>query len=190
MSDAIHDVRPEQYASTIREMLRHENDLTNHRIMWLLVGQGFIANAFLSAGKERPSTSFLFTVLGIVLSISAFAMLYRSYQARAYLRFLGQRAKQGTLQEGQLPILGWPPQRIKGWSKEVWAHSWIARAGDLVEPWFFLPYIFVFVWVVASLRSWTALDSGAILMLAFLVATVVFTALCTAEVRSRSKGEV
>lgn len=190
MSDALHDVPPDQYASTIREMLRHENDLTNHRIMWLLIGQGFIANAFISAGKARPSASFLLAVLGIVLSISAFAMLYRSYQARAYLRFLGQRAKQGVLQEKQLPILGWPRQRIKGWSKEVWAHSWIAKGSDLMEPWFFLPYIFVLLWVAASLHSWTVLDPGVILMLAGLLATVVFAALCSAEVRSWSKDEV
>lgn len=39
------DVRPEQYATVIRETPRYENELTNHRIMWLLIGQGFIANA-------------------------------------------------------------------------------------------------------------------------------------------------
>ena len=43
MSDAVHDVRPEQYTTVIREMMRHENDVTNHRIMWLLVGQGYPA---------------------------------------------------------------------------------------------------------------------------------------------------
>ena len=29
----MHDVRPEQYARVIREMIRNENDVTNHRIM-------------------------------------------------------------------------------------------------------------------------------------------------------------
>ena len=33
----MYDVRPEQYATVIRELIRHENDVTNHRIMWLLV---------------------------------------------------------------------------------------------------------------------------------------------------------
>ena len=32
MSDAIYDFRPEQYPTVIREMIRHENDATNHRI--------------------------------------------------------------------------------------------------------------------------------------------------------------
>jgi hypothetical protein len=34
----------------ISELLRHENNLTNHRIKWLLIGQGFIANAFVTTG--------------------------------------------------------------------------------------------------------------------------------------------
>ena len=52
MSDATYDVRQEQYATVIREFIRHEDDVTNHRIMWLLVGQGFIANAFVSTKSE------------------------------------------------------------------------------------------------------------------------------------------
>ena len=40
----MHDVEPRLYTTVIREMLRHENDVTNHRIMWLLPGQGLIDN--------------------------------------------------------------------------------------------------------------------------------------------------
>ena len=40
MSEAMYDVRPEQYTTVIREILRHENEVTNHRTMWLLIGQG------------------------------------------------------------------------------------------------------------------------------------------------------
>lgn len=144
MSEVIYDVRPEQYATVIREMLRHENDLTNHRIMWLLIGQGFIANGYINAGKERPSTAVMLAVLGLFLSLSAFVKLYRSYQARGYLRFLGERAKRGMLQEKDVPILGWPTHRIKGWAGEVRTHPWIA----------------------APLRNSTELGGGAIMTLA------------------------
>jgi hypothetical protein len=41
------DVEPRQYPTVIREMIRRENDVTNHRIMWLLIVQGLIANAAL-----------------------------------------------------------------------------------------------------------------------------------------------
>ena len=49
----MHDVEPHLYATVIREMIRHENDVTNHRIMWLLIGQGLIANAYVNTGAER-----------------------------------------------------------------------------------------------------------------------------------------
>jgi hypothetical protein len=71
MSDATYDVRPEQYAAVIRERLRHENDLTNHRIMWLLIGQGFIANAFISTGRDRAAMGPTLAFLGLFLSLSA-----------------------------------------------------------------------------------------------------------------------
>jgi hypothetical protein len=32
----MHDLDPRLYTTVIREMIRHENDVTNHRIMWLL----------------------------------------------------------------------------------------------------------------------------------------------------------
>ena len=50
------DVPREQYTVVIRDMIKHENDLTNHRIMWLLIGQGFFANAYASSkgGGEAP----------------------------------------------------------------------------------------------------------------------------------------
>jgi len=190
VSDADHDVRPEQYAMVIREMLRHENDLTNHRIMWLLIGQGFIANAFVTGGKERASGGSPLAILGLFLSLSAFVMLYRSYQARGYLAFLGLRAKEGRLQEKDLPILGWPARRLKGWSREVWAHLWIAKLSDLLEPWVFLPFLFVFLWIAVPLNAWTDLGNGVILTLSGLLSAMVFALFCGAMARSWGKDEV
>jgi hypothetical protein len=190
MSDTLYDVRPELYATVIREMLRHENDLTNHRIMWLLIGQGFIANAYISASKEDPGTGAMMAFLGLGLSLSAFVMLYRSYQARGYLQFLGLRAKQGMLREKDLPILGWPAHRLRGWSREVWVHPWIAKASDLLEPWLFLPFIFAFLWIAAELRVWTELGGGVVLTLAGSLTVVVFAGFCSAMVRSWSTDEV
>ena len=48
----MYDVDPRRYTTVIREMIRHENDVTNHRIMWLLIVQGPTANAAVSAGRE------------------------------------------------------------------------------------------------------------------------------------------
>jgi hypothetical protein len=100
------DVRPDQYTTVIREMIRHENDVTNHRIMWLLIGQGFIINAHVSEKGPGASTDFMLPLVGILITLSAFVMLYKSYQARGYLQFLGKQAKLGTLQEEHLPLVG------------------------------------------------------------------------------------
>ena len=126
----MYDVRPEHYTTVIRDMIKHEDDVTNHRIMWLLVGQGFIANAFVSGA--RAAGHFMLPVAGVFVTLSALVMLYKSYQARGYLQFLGKQAKQGTLQEEDLPLMGWPRKRIKGWWKEVWVCPWIGLALPLL----------------------------------------------------------
>jgi len=102
------DVPREQYTVVIRDMIKHENDLTNHRIMWLLIGQGFFANAYASSKGGNEAPGFLFPLVGILVTLSAFLMLYRSYRARTYLQFLGQQAKLGMLKEEYLPLVGWP----------------------------------------------------------------------------------
>jgi len=78
----MYDVQPQLYTTVIREMIRHENDVTNHRIMWLLIGQGFIANAFVTAEGAGQSADLMLTLVGILVTLSAFVMLYKSYQAR------------------------------------------------------------------------------------------------------------
>lgn len=107
------DVDPNLYTTVIREMLRHENDVTNHRIMWLLIGKGLIANAFVGAAKHNRSVVLVLAPVGILVAFSAFIILYKSYQARGCLQFLGDLARQGKLREQYLPISGWPKKRIR-----------------------------------------------------------------------------
>jgi len=118
------DVVKEQYATVICEMIRHENDVTNHRIMWLLIGQGFLSNAFVVLGRGTESALFMRAVAEILVTLSAFVMLYKSYQARGYLQLPCQQAKQGTLQEEHLPLVGWPSKTIKGWWRDVRVCTW------------------------------------------------------------------
>jgi len=76
------DVEPRLYPTVIREMIRHENDVTNHRIMWLLIGQGLIANAYVGAGNVREEILPMLAAVGILVTVSTFIILYKSYQAR------------------------------------------------------------------------------------------------------------
>ena len=72
----MHDVEPRLYPTVIREMIRHENDVTNHRIMWLLIGQGLIANACVGAGSAREDfVSVLLTAGGRSQLPGSFAIL-------------------------------------------------------------------------------------------------------------------
>jgi hypothetical protein len=185
MKDAMYDVRQEQYPTVIREMIRHENDVTNHRIMWLLIGQGFIGNAYVSALSKDTRLVFVLSLLGILVALSAFLMLYKSYLARGYLLFLGHQAKQGKLQEENLPLMGWPKKRIKDWWRDVWVCPWIAQTGDAMEPWLILPYFFMCIWLTILMRLLTRLDIAVDLTLAAILTGVIFFACCIVLVWSR-----
>src|SRR5262245_43114666 len=116
----MHDVEPRLYTTVIRAMIRHENDVTNHRIKWLLIGQGLIASADVGAGAQKGQIVEILAIVGMLVTLSTFVILYKSYQARGYLEFLGQEAKHGRLQEEDLPMFGWPAKRLKNWRQGRW----------------------------------------------------------------------
>ena len=185
----MYDVRREQYAAVIREMIRHEDDVTNHRVMWLLIGQGFIANAFVVArnGKNvSETTNVMLSAAGILVTLSAFVMLYKSYQARGYLNFLGQQAKQGKLQEEYLPLVGWPGKRIKNWWRDAWLCPWIRQIGDVLEPWLFLPCFFMCIWLIVLLYQ-TGLELAVVFILAAILTVVILSFFCIIFVWSQGK---
>jgi hypothetical protein len=185
----MHDVEPHLYATVIREMIRHENDVTNHRIMWLLIGQGLIANAYVSAGNQRGNTGSTLALLGILVSLSAFVILYKSYQARGYLQFLGDQAKRGTLREQDLPLFGWPSSRIKGWRGHLWVCPWLRKAGDLLEPYMFLPSLLILAWLFVLLEYRLSLQSGMMLLLSMLLVGVILFMICAIWVWREGKDE-
>jgi hypothetical protein len=185
----MHDVDPQLHPSVIREMIRHENDVTNHRIMWLLIVQGLIANAAVTAGRESGETALALATVGILVTLSAFTILYKSYQARGYLQLLGNEAKQGTLREQDLPLFGWPGKRIKGWRKKVWPCPWIGKGSELLEPFFFLPALLVLAWLFVLLRQWLALDARLLLVLSAILAVVMISLLCIVWVWWQRKDE-
>jgi len=186
----MHDVDPRLYTTVIREMIRHENDVTNHRIMWLLIVQGLIANAAVSAGRASAEVASALAAVGILVTLSAFVILYKSYQARGYLQFLGNEAKQGTLRDEDLPLFGWPSRRVKGWRKQVWLCPWIGKGSELLEPFFFLPMLLVTAWLFVLLRQWLALNAGGLAILCTILAVVLIAAFCVAWVWWQQKDEV
>jgi hypothetical protein len=185
----MNDVEPRFYATVIREMIRHENDVSNHRIMWLLIGQGLIANAYVSAGSEKANVVSVLSVVGILVTLSAFVVLYKSYQARGYLQFLGDEAKRGTLREEELPLFGWPPKRIKGWRRKVWVCPWLGKTSDLLEPYFFLPGLLVLAWLFVLTSHQSQLGKGTLLILCLLLTLAMFSAVCLVWVWLQGRDE-
>jgi hypothetical protein len=185
----MHDVEPRLYTTVIRELIRHENDVTNHRIMWLLIGQGLIANAFVSAGSQRENFVATLAIVGILVTLSTFVILYKSYQARGYLEFLGGEAKRGALREGDLPLLGWPNNRIKGWRKNLWLCPWLRKSGDLLEPYMFLPSLVILAWLFVLMQYRLSLHSGTVLVLAVLLDAVMLFVVCVLWVWGEAKDE-
>jgi hypothetical protein len=127
--------------------------------------------------------------VGILVTLSAFVILYKSYQARGYLQFLGHEAKQGTLQEQNLPLFGWPAKRIKGWRKQVWPCPWIGKGSELLEPFFFLPTLLVMAWLFVLLREWLALGAGLLTILSAILAEVMIVVFCMIWVWWQQKDE-
>jgi len=185
----MYDVEPHLYATVIREMIRHENDVTNHRIMWLLIGQGLIANAYVGAGSQRGDVVATLALVGILVTLSAFVILYKSYQARGYLQFLGDEAKRGTLREEDLPVLGWSSKRIKGWRRDRWLCPWLRQVGDLLEPYMFLPSLLILAWLFVLMEHRLSLGKGTILALAMLQVAAILCLLCMLWVWWEEKDE-
>jgi len=185
----MHDVEPRLYATVIREMIRHENDVTNHRIMWLLIGQGLIANAYVSAGGERVGVASAVAPLGILVALSAFVILYKSYQARGYLDFLGREAKRGALQEEHLPLFGWPRKRIKGWWRNVWLCRWLGKTSDLLEPYAFLPGLIILAWLLVLMRPLLRLNTEILVLLCTILTAVMLGVFCIVWVRWQGRDE-
>src|SRR5262249_9356341 len=125
----------------------------------------------------------------ILVTLSGFFILYKSYQARGYLQFLGNEAKNGTLREQELPLFGWPAKRIKGWRRKVWACPWLEKPGDLLEPYFFLPGLLVLAWLFVLGSHQPNLDKRLLLGMCVLLTLAIFAALCIVWVWLNSKGE-
>jgi len=184
----MHDVRPEEYARVVRDLIWRENDVTNHRLMWMLVVQGLLANAFVGL-RQVPLAWVGIATGGILVTLSAFVMRYKSYHARAYLRFLGTTAKQGRLPEEYLPLDGWPRRRIHDWRRPLWVCPWLEHAGDVLEPYLFLPGLIIFLWTVAILSRVTALSSASCIGVGACLTPVIVFLFCVLWVRSERASE-
>jgi len=130
----MHDVDPRLYTTVIREMIRHENDVTNHRIMWLLIVQGLIANAAVNAGRpgSHPRRPLRVAVIaGVILAALPVGTVTGFSQGGLFgpspRRDLEQGAEVAKLVEQQIGLYSMP--KTEAYLREVGARL-VAAAND------------------------------------------------------------
>lgn len=127
------------YASVIRAMIKHENEITNNRLTWMLVLQGFLFVAATSFWKIHWLPFAAIATLGILTSVSAFYSLWLSSGARGHLRRLWyQKIDDNTELANKIPpVAGDFPTSF---SPPITLH-----------PWVLLPWLIGLCWLIILL---------------------------------------
>ena len=119
-------------ASTIRQMIAHEDDLINHRLTWLAQLQGFLFAALGFAWEKASVLVPGLVVVGIVTALSVHAACLFSGKAVDGLRKEWD-ANRPTPYDGP-DVIGYRADN-EGW--------FLGR----FLPWIVLPWLFALVWI-------------------------------------------
>jgi hypothetical protein len=122
-------------AVIVREMIRHENELINHRITWLMAFNGllFTALGIASPSHDNRWIVWILCGLGVIISISSFLGIY----------------------DGAIAI-----RNVRKWwddhvSKDYTGPDVMALRGEntsfrLLKPWRLMPWVFVLSWILVA----------------------------------------
>lgn len=123
----------EQQAETIRAMIRHENELANHRASWLNGVQGLLFTAMAFAWKDVPAHPRLMTLLaGIGIVVALLSLVSLGMSTFAITRLLRWwEANKGSYSGA--PVVG----------AFVNPESLFAY----LAPWNILPLVFLVAWI-------------------------------------------
>lgn len=127
------------FADRIRDMITHENVLTNHRLTWFIVIQGFLITALIGSLKLNCNNSnflpiLLISILGMLSSLSAYVSLDSAAEAINNLigKFDAMKKKLNSPYQGA-PVIG-----LKF---EQWRFAWL-------RPSHFLPTLLFLGWII------------------------------------------
>jgi hypothetical protein len=93
------------------------------------------------------------------------------------------------LTEPQLPLMGWPDERIKGWRNEQWICRWLGRSSDLLEPYFLLPALLILLWTFELLRLEVTIGPVPAVLLAAGAAMLILACFCVAWIWKQGRDE-
>ena len=76
----------EKHAEILRALIRHENEVTNHRTAWLLVSQGILFAAAATFVRIHWFPTIVVSALGFGIAISIGHSLRNSFDSRQYFK--------------------------------------------------------------------------------------------------------
>jgi hypothetical protein len=114
----------------LRQMIRHEDQLRNDRLGWLLTLNGFLfaALGFAWDGNDSAGLVFVLALLGVTIGASALAAMKVSHIAIA-----GLRRPEHESSEQLAPIAGATHRDLPCWVR-------------ILVPWRVLPWALMLIW--------------------------------------------
>lgn len=117
---------------TVRELIRQENEMTNHRMNWFLILQGFLFAGIAFAWEKSDGLVVIFSCVGVLSSMSVGVLLHLGIDA---IKTLQAHNKQEM-------VIG----------KK---HDDVSKVVHLLLPWNFLPLLFMFAWASMAIIKYT-----------------------------------
>ena len=132
--------KAQAWQPVIRELIKHENDLVNQRLGWLIQIQAILFAALAFAWKNAPfALTILLSFLGIATAGSLWsALALYSPAVRGLRKWWSDHRPDGGV-EGPDVIGLWAPSEGVGW---------------YLRPWRALPAIFIIAWAGVLVLSW------------------------------------
>lgn len=128
------------WQTVIRNLIKHENELVNQRLSWLVQIQGLFFAALAFAWERAPrELTFLLAILGIATAVSLWTALGLYSPAVRGLRAWWQEHRPEGSIEGPDVIGLWRPSQ---------------KLGRLLRPWRALPCIFIAAWIGVIVVAW------------------------------------
>lgn len=125
-----------EYASVIREMIRHENELTNSRFTWMLIAQGIFFGAASNFWNAHWAPFVTIACVGIAIATSVFYSLWLTTKARIHLRelYLKKLNSHPELLDTIPPVAGDVPNALC----LPWANPWMLIPWMIAGSWLLL----------------------------------------------------
>lgn len=78
--------RDEEYANTLRALIRHDNEVSNQRTVWLMTSQTILVTAASLLLKDYPEITIAVAIVGALITSSIGHSLRNSFDSRKWFK--------------------------------------------------------------------------------------------------------